>query len=169
MIDKVLGLSEEFDILIVDDNSPDGTAAIVASRLSEDNRIHLMKRAGKQGLGTAYIAGFKWCRKVSNTSPLSTNATEWLPGAEVQSDEQIIDYLKNNVESVYHPVGTCKMGVESDELAVVDNKLNVRGIAKLMVVDASVMPNIVGGNTNGPTIMIAEKAADIIKSELSRM
>lgn len=61
MIDKVLGLSEEFDILIVDDNSPDGTAAIVASRLSEDNRIHLMKRAGKQGLGTAYIAGFKWC------------------------------------------------------------------------------------------------------------
>jgi choline dehydrogenase-like flavoprotein len=115
------------------------------------------------------IAGFKWCRKVSNTSPLSTNATEWLPGAEVQSDEQIIDYLKNNVESVYHPVGTCKMGVESDELAVVDNKLNVRGIAKLMVVDASVMPNIVGGNTNGPTIMIAEKAADIIKSELSRM
>lgn len=61
MIDKVLGLAEEFDILIVDDNSPDGTAAVVASRLSEDNRIHLMKRAGKQGLGTAYIAGFKWC------------------------------------------------------------------------------------------------------------
>ena len=61
MIDKVLGLSEEFDILIVDDNSPDGTAAIVAPRLSENNRIHLMKRAGKQGLGTAYIAGFKWC------------------------------------------------------------------------------------------------------------
>jgi dolichol-phosphate mannosyltransferase len=61
MIDKVLGLAEDFDILIVDDNSPDGTAAIVASRLSEDNRIHLMKRAGKQGLGTAYIAGFKWC------------------------------------------------------------------------------------------------------------
>jgi dolichol-phosphate mannosyltransferase len=61
MIDKVLGLEEAFDLLIVDDNSPDGTAAIVASKLSEDNRIHLLKRAGKQGLGTAYIAGFKWC------------------------------------------------------------------------------------------------------------
>ena len=61
MIDKVLSLSEPFDILVVDDNSPDGTAAIVEKRLGESNQIHLMKRAGKQGLGTAYIAGFKWC------------------------------------------------------------------------------------------------------------
>ena len=113
------------------------------------------------------IAGFKWCRKIANTQPLSHDATEWIPGNEVQTDEQIIRYLRANVESVYHPVGTCKMGHEDDGLAVVDAWLNVRGIENLMVVDASVMPNIIGGNTNAPTIMIAEKAADIIKAALS--
>ncbi|MFQ3251409.1 MAG: choline dehydrogenase [Glaciecola sp.] len=114
------------------------------------------------------VAGFKWCRKISNTAPLGNNATEWMPGTEIQSDEEIVEYLRSNVESVYHPVGTCKMGIDSDELAVVDARLNVRGIANLMVVDASVMPNIIGGNTNAPTIMIAEKAANMIKAELSK-
>lgn len=114
------------------------------------------------------IAGFKWCRKISNTSPLGDTATEWLPGIEVQSDEQIIEYLRNNAETVYHPVGTCKMGTDDDEFAVVDAALNVKGITNLMVVDASVMPNIVGGNTNAPTIMIAEKAADLISAALSQ-
>jgi len=112
------------------------------------------------------VAGFKWCRKISNTPPLSNTATEWIPGNEVQTDEQIVSYLRDNVESVYHPVGTCKMGHEDDELAVVDASLNVRGIRNLMVVDASVMPSIIGGNTNAPTIMIAEKASDMIKQAL---
>jgi len=112
------------------------------------------------------IAGFKWCRQISNTSPLGDNATEWLPGDAVQTDEQIAAYLRGNVETVYHPVGTCKMGLDSDEFAVVDTNLNVIGIANLMVVDASVMPTIIGGNTNAPTIMIAEKASDIIKHSL---
>lgn len=114
------------------------------------------------------VAGFKWCRKISNTSPLGDGATEWTPGDAVQTDEQIIHYLRNNTETVYHPVGTCKMGIDGDELAVVDAALQVRGIANLMVVDASVMPTIIGGNTNAPTIMIAEKAADIIKAQLSK-
>lgn len=112
------------------------------------------------------VAGFKCCRKISNTSPLSDGAKEWIPGEEVQSDEEIIEYLRSNAESVYHPVGTCKMGVEGDELAVVDESLNVKGIRNLMVVDASVMPNIIGGNTNAPTIMIAEKAADLLKASI---
>lgn len=112
------------------------------------------------------LAGFKWCRKISNTSPLSDGATEWLPGEETQSDEEIIDYLRSNAETVYHPVGTCKMGIKEDELAVVDVNLNVIGMTNLMVVDASVMPNIIGGNTNAPTIMIAEKAADLLKATL---
>lgn len=112
------------------------------------------------------IAGFKWCRKISNTSPLSDGAEEWIPGEAVQSDEEIIDYLRKNAETVYHPVGTCKMGIEEDELAVVDANLNVKGLTNLMVVDASVMPNIIGGNTNAPTIMIAEKAADLLKAIL---
>jgi len=112
------------------------------------------------------VAGFKWCRKISNTSPLSDGAREWIPGEDVQSDDEIIDYLRGNAETVYHPVGTCKMGVDEDELAVVDSNLNVKGMTNLMVVDASVMPNIIGGNTNAPTIMIAEKAADLLKAIL---
>lgn len=112
------------------------------------------------------VAGFKWCRKISNTSPLGDSASEWIPGTEVQSDEEIKDYLRKHAETVYHPVGTCKMGVEDDPMAVVSERLKVNGIDKLMVVDASVMPNIIGGNTNAPTIMIAEKAAEWILSEL---
>lgn len=115
------------------------------------------------------LAGFKWCRKISNTPPLSVGAREWMPGESVQTDDEIIEYLRGNVESVYHPVGTCKMGCEDDVFAVVDVSLNVRGISNLMVVDASVMPNIIGGNTNAPTIMIAEKASDMINESLNKL
>jgi choline dehydrogenase-like flavoprotein len=112
------------------------------------------------------VAGFKWCRKISNTSPLGDSASEWIPGTEVQSDDDIKDYLRKHAETVYHPVGTCKMGTDDDPMAVVSERLKVYGIEKLMVVDASIMPNIIGGNTNAPTIMIAEKAAEWILSEL---
>ncbi|MFT4635839.1 MAG: choline dehydrogenase [Arenicella sp.] len=83
------------------------------------------------------------------------------PGAEVQTDEQLDAFLKDAVESAYHPSCTCKMG--SDEMAVVDGDCKVRGIVGLRIVDSSIMPSIVSGNLNAPTVMIAEKAADIIK------
>ena len=83
------------------------------------------------------------------------------PGAEVQTDEQLDAFLKDAVESAYHPSCTCKMG--SDEMAVVDGDCKVRGIEGLRIVDSSIMPSIVSGNLNAPTVMIAEKAADIIK------
>jgi choline dehydrogenase len=82
------------------------------------------------------------------------------PGAHVQSDEEIDSWVRANATTVWHPVGTCKMGRGVD--AVVDNELRVHGIEALRVVDASVMPEIIGGNTAAPTIMIAEKAADMI-------
>ena len=85
---------------------------------------------------------------------------EMEPGAAVRSDEQIRDYIRARSETVYHPVGTCAMG--TGERAVVDPTLRVHGVDGLRVVDASVMPVVVRGNTNAPTIAIAERAADLI-------
>ena len=84
------------------------------------------------------------------------------PGNHILSDEQIDDWVIDNVESAYHPSGSCKMGLASDPMAVVDNSCNVIGLTGIRVVDASIFPTIPNGNLNAPTIMSAEKAADII-------
>ena len=88
---------------------------------------------------------------------------ELFPGAATQSDADIVDFIRRKAESIYHPVGTCKIGADRDPLAVVDPQLRVRGVQGLRVVDASVMPKLIGGNTNAPTMMIAERAADLIR------
>jgi choline dehydrogenase len=88
---------------------------------------------------------------------------ELFPGQHVQSDEEIRDFIRRKAGTIYHPVGTCKMGI--DAMAVVDASLKVHGMQGLRVVDASIMPTLVGGNTNAPTVMIAEKAADMILRE----
>ena len=85
---------------------------------------------------------------------------ELFPGTDVESDEDLVDDMRRRVELLYHPVGTCRMGSDLD--AVVDPQLRVRGADGLRVVDASVMPVIPSGNTNAPTIAIAERAADLI-------
>lgn len=84
------------------------------------------------------------------------------PGAAIQDDAEIDKWVRDNVESAYHPSCSCKMGAESDPLAVVDPTCKVRGIAGLRVVDSSIMPTITNGNLNAPTIMLAEKASDLI-------
>jgi choline dehydrogenase len=85
------------------------------------------------------------------------------PGAEATTDADIDAFVRRTAITIYHPVGTAKMG--NDRMAVVDSQLRVRGIKSLRVVDASIMPTLVGGNTNAPTIMIAEKASDLIRGK----
>ena len=87
-------------------------------------------------------------------------------GDDIQTDEQIDAWVRQNADTAYHPSCTCKMGAEDDPMAVVNNKTQVFGVENLRIVDASIMPTVVSGNLNGPTIMIAEKAADIILGNL---
>jgi len=109
------------------------------------------------------IEGVKLSRQLAQQQPFAKFRGEELhPGAETQSDAEIAEFIRAEAQTLYHPVGTCKMG--HDALAVVDSELRVHGIERLRVVDASVMPRIIAGNTNAPTMMIAEKAADMIRA-----
>jgi len=91
------------------------------------------------------------------------NGTELEPGLATSSDAQLIEFIRNKAETIYHPVGTCKMG--ADPMAVVDDRLRVHGIANLRVADASIMPRLIGGNTNAPTMVIGEKAARMVLAD----
>ncbi|KVC65313.1 GMC family oxidoreductase [Burkholderia stagnalis] len=107
------------------------------------------------------VAGFKITRRLMQTPALARWITRDLFTPNVKSDDDIRAVLRQRTDTVYHPVGTCRMG--HDEMAVVDPQLRVRGLEGLRIVDASVMPTLIGGNTNAPTIMIGEKAVDLIR------
>ncbi|MEH2089979.1 GMC family oxidoreductase [Nostoc sp.] len=109
------------------------------------------------------VAGIKLMRDLFGASAFDEfRGEEVAPGKDKQSDEALVAYVREVCNTVYHPVGTCKMGI--DPMAVVDSELRVHGVEGLRVVDASIMPKITTGNTNAPTIMIGEKAADLIKA-----
>jgi choline dehydrogenase-like flavoprotein len=112
----------------------------------------------------AMVAGFKVTRRLLEAPALRALQKKDMFTEGVRSDDDIRAVLRARVDTVYHPVGTAKMG--TDALAVVDPKLRVHGLEGLRIVDASVMPTLIGGNTNAPTIMIGEKAADMIKAEM---
>lgn len=110
------------------------------------------------------VRGFKMARKLAASQAMSGYiAAEYNPGSAVQTDEEMLAFVRQNGSSIFHPVGTCKMG--SGPEAVVDERLRVHGIQGLRVVDASIMPTLISGNTNAPAMMIAEKAADMIKED----
>jgi choline dehydrogenase-like flavoprotein len=108
------------------------------------------------------VAGFKLTRKLMDAQAFSRIRHKDLFTANVRTDDDIRQVIRERADTVYHPVGTCKMG--TDEMAVVDAQLKVHGIQGLRVVDGSVMPTLIGGNTNAPIIAIAEKAIDLIRS-----
>jgi choline dehydrogenase-like flavoprotein len=113
----------------------------------------------------AMVAGYKTTRRLMETKALRALQKKDIVTSDVKTDDDIRAILRARVDTVYHPVGTCKMGV-NDPLAVVDPKLKVRGLDGLRVVDASIMPTLIGGNTNAPTIMVGEKAADMIRAQI---
>ena len=130
--------------------NPLDAPAIRANYLSTDADLRTM------------IAGVRLARRLAHAKTFDQFRGEELhPGAAMESDAEISEFLRNELETLYHPVGTCKMG--NDALAVVDARLRVRGIERLRVADASIMPRVPAGNTNAPVIMIAEKAAEMIR------
>jgi choline dehydrogenase-like flavoprotein len=130
---------------------PNAKAAIHANYLSDAAGYDL----------AMLIEGTKLSRAIFAAKPFDAyRGEEIYPGSAAQSDAEIAAYIRCKAETVYHPVGTCRMGNDVD--AVVDTELRLRGVAGLRVVDASVMPCLPGGNTNAPTVMIAEKAANYI-------
>ncbi|PWT93179.1 MAG: choline dehydrogenase [Proteobacteria bacterium] len=110
-------------------------------------------------------AGMAFARRLASTRPLSDYiATEVLPGPECATDSELLDFVRQHGATIFHPVGTCRMGV--DEEAVVDPRLHLRGVDGLWVADCSVMPSLVSSNTNIPAIMIGEKASDMIMEDV---
>ncbi|MBS0476848.1 MAG: GMC family oxidoreductase N-terminal domain-containing protein, partial [Proteobacteria bacterium] len=112
------------------------------------------------------VEAVKFARKVASAGPMaSLMKREFRPGADIQSDDEVLQFCKQYGTTIFHPSGTAKMGSENDPSAVVDERLRVHGIAGLRVIDCSVMPTLVSGNTNVPVVMIAEKAADMLLAD----
>lgn len=140
--------------LILKNNDPQTPPLIQPEYLTETEDLEIL------------VAGVKLARSLARTSAFDEyRGTEVAPGPLVQSDQEIAAFVRKMATTVYHPAGTCKMG--NDSMAVVDSALRVHGIEGLRVVDASIMPTLVRGHTNAAVIMLAEKAADLIKEAAS--
>ena len=110
------------------------------------------------------IRGIRAARRIYDQQPLKQLIGEEIePGAGIESDVEMEAFVRRVGGITQHPVGTCRMGVATDSHGVVDGSLRVRGVSSLRIIDASIMPNVPAGNTNAPTIMIAEKGADIVR------
>ena len=130
--------------------NPDDDPLIDPNYLSDDEDMKVM------------IKGYRKMMEIMNTEPLAQFNNVRNP-INIDDDKAIESAIRARSDTIYHPVGTCKMG--NDDMAVVDSNLKVKGVKNLRVVDASIMPTLIGGNTNAPAIMIGEKAADLIKQD----
>jgi choline dehydrogenase-like flavoprotein len=130
---------------------PEAKPIIVGNHLAEPQDV------------ASLVAGVRRTHEIAATEPLaSVRGRTLVPSSPVETDEEIEAFVREEAELLYHPVGTCRMGIGED--AVVDPELRVHGVSGLRVADASIMPVITGGNTNAPAIMIGEKAAELIRS-----
>ena len=137
-----------------------GTVAIQSKDIADPPIINPNYLADSDDM-KRMIKGYKKMMEILSIRPISEYTREPIDGyGNNITDAQIENLIRKTADTVYHPVGTCKMG--NDKMAVVNEKLIVKGMRNLRVVDASIMPLIVSGNTNAPTIMIAEKAADLV-------
>jgi choline dehydrogenase len=128
-----------------------------------DTPVIRMNYLQKQGDIRRFVAGLKLLRQIFKSRAFNAfESMEIAPGDSVKSDAELEAYIRAYAGSGHHPAGTCKMGKSSDPMAVVDNELRVHGVEGLRVADASIMPTLIGGNTNGPTIMIGERVADFM-------
>jgi choline dehydrogenase len=133
-------------------NRPDEPPAINPRYLSEETDRR------------AVVGGLRMARRLFGAPALEKYVVgETLPGSDVQSDDELLDYARQYGSTVFHATCTCKMG--PDGMAVVDDRLRVNGLQGLRVIDASVMPTVTSTNTNAPTIMVAEKGAAMIREE----
>ena len=136
--------------ILLRSSDPAAHALIHANYLSEEEDVQSL------------LAGLKRAHELAHTKAFASYLGDEIePQTWKKNDQEMVETIRQSAETIYHPAGTCKMG--SDAMAVVDSELRVRGIEGLRVIDASIMPTVVGGNTNAPTIMIAEKAAEMIK------
>lgn len=119
----------------------------------------------KEADALALLKGVRLSQKIMQAEALKEYASKETNPALHLADDELLQEIRNRTDTVYHPIGSCRMG--NDEMAVVNSDLQVYGVAGLRVVDASVMPTIIGGNTNAPTIMIAEKISDTIRTAYS--
>lgn len=114
------------------------------------------------------VEGFRWTRRIASAPALAEIvAEEYRPGAAVESDDEILDYIRTTGSSIYHPSGTCRMGPDPDRGDVVDSRLRVHGLAGIRVADCSIMPRLISGNTNAAAIMIGERAAQFIREDVA--
>jgi choline dehydrogenase len=110
------------------------------------------------------LKGGQMQQRIMESKPFDSIRGKMLYAARIDDPKGMEQDIRNRADTQYHPVGTCKMGPDSDPMAVVDAQLRVRGVGGLRVADASIMPTLIGGNTNAPTIMIGEKLAELLRT-----